>query len=297
MRVKSIIPNIPHVVILEHLSREVTIETFIEDSIKFYYVNERHRYSELSKYINKKVINDKSCLLYMLMNLDMILDYIDSNKDYIDKKINSILDGNNEKDFNHENLKLNIKKLQDHIELEEARLNSTVEREQAISKRMINELNIGITAAKQNLEEKTSQLEARMNSSFISILGIFAAVLLAFFGGLNVLSSAFSFLGNDNISIYKIIFVSCITGIILFNIIFMLLYTIAKISYRDIGSECSKDLVRKYENETSSFCKCYYRAKIISKRFPIFYWFNILMIFIMLVDCFIYFVSFILSLL
>ncbi|HHQ4319202.1 hypothetical protein QTH27_03945 [Clostridium perfringens] len=290
MEAKTIIPNIPHVIILEQLSKEIDIEKFLETSIKFYFVNERHRYSELSKYINKKVINDKSCLLYMLMNLDMILDYIDNNEQYIDNKINDVLNCSGSDKFTYENLKLNIKKLQDHIELEEARLNSTLEREQAISKRMINELNEGIMAAKQNLEEKTSQLEARMNSSFISILGIFAAVLLAFFGGLSLLNTVFSFLGQ-NISTYKIIFVSCLTGIIIFNIIFILLYVIAKISDRDIGSKCPYRLIFKHEDTKSFIPRAYYRLNIISKRFPLLYWFNVLMILLITTDGILYFIK------
>lgn len=293
MTISTMIPNIPHTVLLEQLSNKVDITKFLEDSIKFYSVNSRHRYSELSKYINKKSINDQSCFIYMLMNLDMILEYIDGNKEHIEELIEKTLQ-NTTYQIDYDKLKLNIKKLQDHIELEETRLITIVEREKAVSKRMITELNKGILDAQKNLDNKTSDLEGRMNNSFITILGIFSAIILAFFGGLNGLSNTFNFLNNNKVSSLKIVVVACLIGIILFNVIFMLLYIIGKISSKNIGSTCPYVYIIKSRETKNIFKKIYFKLRIVSKRFPIFFGFNFLLLAVMAIDILIYFVKFIL---
>lgn len=71
-------------------------------------------------------------------------------------------------------------------------------------------------------------------SQYISILGIFSAIVLVFFGGTSIFTS---FFGNIcKLSYQKIAFTLSITGIILFDIIFMFFYILAKLIKRDIAT-------------------------------------------------------------
>ena len=60
-----------------------------------------------------------------------------------------------------------------------------------------------------------------MQNEYITILGIFAAIVLAFTGGMTFTSSVLENLHKS--SIYRIVFIALIVGCILFNLIWLLL--------------------------------------------------------------------------
>lgn len=72
---------------------------------------------------------------------------------------------------------------------------------------------------------------SEVQSEFIGILSIFSAVIIGFFGGLSIIGSALS--NMHNVSIYRITCITIILGIIMFNVIYMLLKEVGKLSGKD----------------------------------------------------------------
>ncbi len=86
----------------------------------------------------------------------------------------------------------------------------------------------GIEETKNNLKTEIKGIE----KEYISILGIFSSVVLAFVGGMAFSSSV---LENINkASIYRTILIALIIGFVFFNIIYLMIYFICKINNHSI---------------------------------------------------------------
>ena len=201
------------------------IEEVIKDLITFYYKNGRHRYSLISQFLIENAYN-QDILEGLLIRIDMIEDFLTSNKGYIDECVCV---------FKYDKSKINLsefeksfKKLKDHIELEDYRNKALKSEQESFVRRQTEELQQAINTSAQNFVNKTELLENKLNTGFISILGIFAAIIIAFFGGISAVNTIFSGLTNPSISSWKIIFFGGLSGIIVFNIIFMFLYFLSK---------------------------------------------------------------------
>ena len=82
------------------------------------------------------------------------------------------------------------------------------------------------------LSEEIQTSQKKMQNEYITILGIFAAIVLAFTGGMSFTSSVLENLYKS--SIYRIIFVSLIIGCILFNLIWLLIDFIRNVNEKTI---------------------------------------------------------------
>lgn len=109
------------------------------------------------------------------------------------------------------------------------------------------------------------QAKDNQNSS-ITMFTIFSAVILAFSGGISFSSGVFE--GLRSVSPCRITFICCLTGFVIFNTIFMLLYVVSKLIDKDIGTRCKystlgskRDYCENCRNERipSFWCKLYYR--------------------------------------
>lgn len=139
------------------------------------------------------------------------------------------------------NIKKEIVKLYDHTSLDIARINYTkTMTNDALSelernKMLVRELEDKICESEKMLKERfeksvedaeklSNQVEEKqkdMQKEYITILGIFAAIVLAFTGG-TVFSS--SVLENiDKASIYRITLIAFIIGLVFFNLIWLLI--------------------------------------------------------------------------
>ena len=134
-----------------------------------------------------------------------------------------------------------IKKLYDHVSLDIARITYSDAADRRISgesslsnlQSQINELQMELQKA-QNIKEdcdkaaeKITEVETRLDNSqkeYIAILGIFAAVVLAFTGGIAFSTSVLENIGQ--VSAYRIVTVALIIGIVFINIVFGLFYYI-----------------------------------------------------------------------
>lgn len=82
-----------------------------------------------------------------------------------------------------------------------------------------------------------------MMSNFISILGIFAAIMMATFGAIQGFTSIFS--NENNYSLTQIIIISCFGLFGLISILFLLLHSIAKLIDKDLSINTYPDTIFK----------------------------------------------------
>ena len=88
--------------------------------------------------------------------------------------------------------------------------------------------NNSISNAKIDLHKEIKGIE----KEYISILGIFASIILAFVGGITFSSSVLQNIGT--VSIYRLLLVTTILGFVLVNVIWLLLKFISMINDKDI---------------------------------------------------------------
>lgn len=118
-----------------------------------------------------------------------------------------------------------------HINLEHAEqiqdsLKAELEHQQSDYHAQVDQINVSIQEAKKaqcNLEKEL----AKQQREYIAILGIFAAVVLAFTGGIAFSTSVLENIAG--ISIYRIIIITLLIGIVLTNVLFGLFYYIDRL--------------------------------------------------------------------
>lgn len=283
-------------ILLEKLS--IYVESYDELSKLFlsYYVNYgRHRYSAVSKYINEKAISDEQTVFFIQYNLDKLIRNCSKNYKFLNDNLNEMMiEFNVETSLSVERFIEKLEKLEDHILLESQRLVFSQKREEAIFSRKINEFTQNTNRIQYRLDQKAEKLENNLTTSVISVLGIFAAFITTFFGGLSVFGSIMNSL--NGVSKFRVVFSILLLGFILFNICFTLLYCISKILERNIGCNVSFNLINQLSrvSELSEdecklklilipIKKMWIWFKIKSARFPFVIAFNIIIIFGMVI--------------
>lgn len=139
------------------------------------------------------------------------MEILSQNMDIVRKGYQAV---NTDADGNPVNIEKQINKLYDHINLEIARMNYFKENEM----RTENEMQRVSDTLKQM--EDTVEKADDMQKQYITILGIFASIVLAFTGGI-----AFSTSVLENIasaSIYRTVLISLILAFVLLNVIYVL---------------------------------------------------------------------------
>lgn len=112
----------------------------------------------------------------------------------------------------------------------------------------ISSLGLKITELK-NLNNKVKKKSRKMQKDFISILGIFAAILLASFGGLTILSNI---LNDVNAPLGKIMILGSLCLMAILSILFLLLNSIAKLTGEKLRNchckkgECTCSIEKKH---------------------------------------------------
>lgn len=99
----------------------------------------------------------------------------------------------------------------------------------------VNKMRPIITQAQKALDNLDSKLENNKISS-ITALTIFSAVVLAFSGGLTFEAGVLQ--GMETSTAYRLVFVISLTGFVLFNTIFVLLYIVGKMTGKHISTKC-----------------------------------------------------------
>lgn len=275
--------------ILDKLKVRITDnEEFTESLIKFYLLNHRHRYSKVAKYINDNSINDQQVISFILLNINYKKEYYTMNKKVVSEHIEEIKTKLKiEDDFDYDKFILNIEKLEDHIKLELDRIIYSQIREKNIFSDIMNKFTLSLREANRNLEEKAEKIENNLTSSVISVLGVFSAFVTIFLGGMSAFGSIMTNL--QGVSKYRIVFSLLLLGLILFNVSFLLLYSISKILDKNIGKCISfgsmtrieeKLRVNYYEDagDVLDFKYIRKRLRVCEIRHPLLFWYNFISI-------------------
>ena len=124
-----------------------------------------------------------------------------------------------------------------------------------------------------NVKDEFKTFETRISSiqgEFIGILSIFAAMFITFFGGVQMLGSLMNAITNTNF--YVLSMITLIVGVIMFNIIYMLLYTVGKIINKNIGINIRKTNCSYCQNKSLLSC--------ILSKYPLPFFYNLFSILI-----------------
>lgn len=125
-----------------------------------------------------------------------------------------------------------------------------------------------------------------LNNQLVSILGIFAGIILAFFGGVSIISSSLS--NMHLVSRYKIVFVITLIGLIVIDCISILMLTIGKIIGKDLHKtlcefdDCSQCQKCKVNSKQKS--RKFINARMFRKKYPFVIFINAIFIVFIFVD-------------
>ena len=186
-----------------------------------------------------------------------ILEILGENLNVLGNRIDELAAQNSD-DANYKNTVAGYKKFSDHIRLEIGRYNFIKSRfaSVAVEKKFtrssdghfsvdpkqvqkleqdINAMRPTVAQAQKQLDNLDEKLESNKISS-ITTLTIFSAVILAFSGGITFESGIFK--GMVESSAYRLVFTIALSGFILFNTIFALLYLVGKMAGKPISTRC-----------------------------------------------------------
>ena len=166
----------------------------------------RHSYAEISIFLEQKTFPDQRDNL--TNHVDRILSYLNENNSSSD-------------------IVKKVAKLADHIQLESVRL-SRIENIKYIGQQIKSESTLEQNKLKENVKKSEELKEdlKNMNTQLVSVLGIFTGIVLSIFGGISLFSSIFN--NINNVGKYRIVFITALTGFILFNLIS---YMFSEVSY------------------------------------------------------------------
>ena len=216
----------------------------LENEVKFFInlyqrnPNFRHEYSGISNAMKAAVMNDKTQESLLTIQLNFL-----KLKETIEQKYNP-----------QEIACQKFHKLYDHVMLEASR---QIERQDLT--RQLEWLNNQYQHYNQTFEKHAEQFErisqqideskSSVISQTVTVLGIFTAIAMAFFGGFKLLEAGITV---DSISIYRLCLILLLIGFSVYNIIVGLMFVIARICGKDIGVRC----------KVGDFCNgCEYRRK------------------------------------
>ena len=238
----------------------------------------RHSYSNIMFKIND-IGADKGDLGILSSNMERFKIAIIDNPDY-------------------EGLKSNLYKLYDHIMLEIGRfniINTSYQNTNAIRAQMLNikaeleetgsKFNETSNKVEHNIEKNQKKSRAarkeidKIKTEFVAILGIFAAMIVAFAGGISISSNVLESLSN--VPVYKAIIMLLISGLVLYNGIFGLMHIISKLTGRSIYHSCTvlNEEQKKVKRKRCSGCpeesNCNLQRRIL-RKYPYTYYLNYL---------------------
>lgn len=230
---------------------ESNMDTWIQKLNKVYANGYRHTYSDIFYKVQTIISNSDS----------EVLETLGENLNVLGKRISAQLLQNTD-DANLQNTAISYKKFSDHIKLEIGRYNfiktqfncktgtsETVSHTINMYPDDIKQINDKIdkltkavnivrpiaTEAQRQMDKLDDKLESNKISS-ITTLTIFSAVVLAFSGGITFEAGIFK--GMVESTPYRLVFTIALTGFILFNTIFMLLYLVGKMAGKKISTIC-----------------------------------------------------------
>lgn len=220
---------------------ETVVEKYFNNFQKLYVIpgnsKWRHNYSIIF-----------STIAFINSNLTQkSIDSLAENIQLLNKKYQEYFKNNQIKEA--DNISKELEKLKDHVNLDVARLNYTfalltninsqikglnnfAEDLKIQSKENEKEIDDKINNFSKDLKDSNKEIE-REN---ITILGIFASIVLAFTGGLFFSNSVLE--NINSISIYRLLMIISIIGFVIYNLIWILLEFVRSINGKKISRNC-----------------------------------------------------------
>lgn len=185
----------------------------------------------------------------------------------------------------NENTKNSIFKLWDHCHLEISRFSYFDQFfwRNDKAKTELEKISLDYKKAKKDFNEtqkgfkKVSDYMSNARSEYVTILGIFAAIMLAGIGGFSVLGGFAKEV--TTISNYRFFTIVSFLGLILFNVVFMLIYMIARLTEKNIYTICTNSKKDRNSDCTKGDCEnncC--GLERVRRRLPYIFWSNLVLV-------------------
>ncbi len=205
--------------IVEKLCKEQIfsdVGVVIEDLSEIYQEGFKHNYSELTTIILNATKNDpEQDLMILAQNLRGLEEKLNSHSQNAKLEIANLQD-----------IKSRIAKFYDHVNLECVRLQDFSEKISRLQN-TYKELDKNYKELDKNYKELSENLN-KQQTQYITILGIFASIVLTFVSGLVFSNSILS--NIDKASIYRLVFVMAFIALFVGNILYFLFAFLIKIS-------------------------------------------------------------------
>ncbi len=125
----------------------------------------------------------------------------------------------------------------------------------------------------ETLQKEAKEKMSKLQGETISVISIFAAVTLAFSGGISYLGSAISAIHNS--PILKLLLTILICGFVLFNSVFILLYVVAKMIDKRVFMTCNSQDCLDCKEQKKKPCS---GLKKLKKCFPYLFWIDVILL-------------------
>ena len=228
------------------------LESYISELCDIYSDrNFRHSYSEISLDLEAYRPDERDAICQKIMQIAKC------SKNWISR---TYPDPNDQT-----NILQKIVKLADHVNLECLRL-GRIDRVEFIGKKATDEL----TAADGKLKEtegRANELSKRVSDFHAQSITIFAGLVVTFSTVSQFLTSSLSNLSN--VAVQNIVLFISLSFFFLFNIIFLLMYCISKISGKSIASNCKRSNCEDCKSCKFNICRLW-------RKYPYVFWFNCL---------------------
>lgn len=236
---------------------EEELKSNLQKVVEYYSKHERHQYHVISRYVNEKLDKGEDSISYILNNIDGMLAFLKYRYAECDKIVKQKAN-----DLDVGKIILDLEKLYDHIALEEERIKNNAiiinDSNQQIQQNVIGTFN----SIMNNFQNKVDEISNSLNANIITVVGLFSAIIFVFFGGITSLSDAINGIWEietkEELTIPLIIIL--FIGFVIFNTVFLLLYSISKIVDKNIGTSVSGNSARFYwveEIQEGCFAVCW----------------------------------------
>ncbi len=249
---------------LERVVRELSYKPLDSEEIRgkamelleIYKDDFRHGYSSFFPMIlDIAQKDDEGSLEYLSNNIETLRSSVEAESVRGEKEFESLHD--------------RLEKLSDHLNLEIGRWSYYAQNELKIQ-----DLGEQMGSATKDLDKATislgqaSKQASSLQTELITVLSIFAAIVITLSGGFTFLGSVMSSISNV-VYIESVVLIAIICGMAIFNTIFLMMYLVGKITEKDIYARCLTDNCTC--DEQQGRCSGIRR---IRKRLPYVFYFN-----------------------
>ncbi|EQL64242.1 hypothetical protein N406_02055 [Helicobacter pylori FD577] len=193
-------------------------DQIIKDLKEIYKGEYKHKYSKITTIILNSTRDKEQAFMMLTQNIKTLKE-IQDNKEV-------------------ESIKPKLEKLYDHMNLECIRLqdfDEKMSRVKDVSIKLEDELNKNYKKLSEELNKQQTQ--------YITILGIFASIVLTFVGGLAFSTSVLS--NIDKANVYRLVFVMAFIALFFGNILYLLFSFLSKISLSEEKKDKQENFFKK----------------------------------------------------